>query len=73
MSNSIQNFDEDHLSTDPAAAQEEIDRYLALMEDTQPPVRAKENAVRYVFQTTWDRLKQVLRIAFHLIPRWSIS
>ena len=39
------------------------------MEDTQPPVRAKENAIRYVFQTTWDRLKQVLRIAFRLTPR----
>ena len=36
------------------------------MEDTQPPVRAEENAIKYVFQTIWDRLKQVLRIAFLL-------
>ena len=33
------------------------------MEDTQPPVLAEENALRYVFQTTWDRLKKVPRIA----------
>lgn len=32
------------------------------MEDTQPPVLAEENAIRYVFQTTWDRLKKVPRI-----------
>ena len=38
------------------------------MEDTQPPVLAEENAVRYVFQTTWDRLKKVPRIA-RVLPR----
>lgn len=30
------------------------------MEDTQQPVSVEENAIRYVFQTTWDRLKKVL-------------
>ena len=59
-------FDEGHLSRDPTAAQEEIERTLAIMEDTQPPVRAEENAIRYVFQTTWDRLKKVPRIACFL-------
>ena len=33
------------------------------MEDTQPPVLAEEDATKYVFQTTWDRLKKVPRIA----------
>lgn len=41
-------FDEGHLTTDPVAAQGEIDTYLALMEDTQPPVRAEDNAIKCV-------------------------
>lgn len=57
-------FDEGHLSRDPIAAQEEIDKHLAIMEDTQPPVLAEESVIRYVFQTTWDRLKKVLCIDF---------
>lgn len=61
-------FDEGHLSRDPIAAQEEIDRTLAIMEDTQPHVLAEENAIRYVFQNTWDRLKKVLRISLHQTP-----
>ncbi|KAI2765398.1 hypothetical protein DTO012A8_9382 [Penicillium roqueforti] len=51
-------FDEGHLSRDPEAAQEEINRTLEIMEDTQPPVRWDDNPIRFVFQTTWDRLKQ---------------
>lgn len=54
-------FDEGHLSRDPEAAQEEINRTLAIMEDIEPPVRREDNAIRYVFQTTWDRLKQVTK------------
>ncbi|KGO75960.1 Terpenoid synthase [Penicillium italicum] len=53
-------FDEGHLSQDPEAAQEEINRTLEIMEDTQPPVRRDDNPIRFVFQTTWDRLKQAL-------------
>ncbi|CDM27661.1 Presilphiperfolan-8-beta-ol synthase [Penicillium roqueforti FM164] len=52
-------FDEGHLSRDPEAAQEEINRTLEIMEDTQPPVRWDDNPIRFVFQTTWDRLKQI--------------
>ena len=36
------------------------------MEDTQQPVLAEENAIRYVFQTMWDRLKKVPRIVHFL-------
>ena len=39
------------------------------MEDNESPVQAEENAIRYVFQTTWDRLKLVLGFAFRMIPR----
>ncbi|KAJ6002360.1 Presilphiperfolan-8-beta-ol synthase [Penicillium sp. IBT 35674x] len=51
-------FDEGHLSQDPAAAQEEINRTLEIMEDTERPVRRDDNPIQFVFQTTWDRLKQ---------------
>ncbi|KAM0803199.1 Presilphiperfolan-8-beta-ol synthase [Usnea florida] len=64
-------FDEGHLSRDPTAAQEEIERTLAIMEDTQRPVMAEENAIRYVFQTTWDRLKK--RSSQELQQRWKDS
>ncbi len=37
------------------------------MEDTQPPVLAEENVIRYVFQTTWDRLKKVRRTVRFLL------
>ena len=37
------------------------------MEDTQPPILAEENVIRYVFQTTWDRLKKVRRTARFLL------
>jgi hypothetical protein len=52
-------FDEGHLSMDLQAAQEEIDRTMAIMSDEELPVRREDNPIRYVFQTTWDRLKQV--------------
>ena len=39
------------------------------MEDTQPPVLAEEDAIKYMFQTTWDRLKKVPRIARSLSHR----
>ncbi|RHZ53952.1 hypothetical protein CDV55_104405 [Aspergillus turcosus] len=61
-------FDEGHLSTDLQAAQDEIDRTMAIMSDTEPPVRAEDNPIRYVFQTTWDRLKQ--RASPELQIRW---
>jgi hypothetical protein len=44
---------------DLQAAQEEIDRTMAIMSDEELPVRREDNPIRYVFQTTWDRLKQV--------------
>lgn len=52
-------FDEGHLSKDPASAQDEIDKTLAVMDDTRPPKTIEDNAIRYVFQITWDRLKKV--------------
>lgn len=61
-------FDEGHLSKDPALAQEEIDRNLEIMEDTQAPVQVEDNAIRYMFQTTWDRLKKVLLITLPRTP-----
>lgn len=61
-------FDEGHLSSDPVAAQEEINKTLAIMEDTEPPVQPKESPIRYVFQTTWDRLKK--RATPDLQQRW---
>lgn len=55
-------FDEGHLSKDSVAAEEEVDQTMAIMTDTKPPVRQKDNPLRYIFQTCWDRLKRV----FHL-------
>ncbi|KAL8970703.1 MAG: hypothetical protein Q9183_001390 [Haloplaca sp. 2 TL-2023] len=51
--------DEGPYSQDPAAEAEEIKQTYAVMEDTEPPVRVEDNPIRYVFQTCWDRLKQV--------------
>ncbi|KAL3483007.1 Presilphiperfolan-8-beta-ol synthase [Aspergillus germanicus] len=61
-------FDEGHLSMDLQAAQEEIDRTMAIMSDKELPVRREDNPIRYVFQTTWDRLKQ--RACPELQIRW---
>ncbi|MCJ1268539.1 hypothetical protein MMC22_008427 [Lobaria immixta] len=61
-------FDEGHLSKDPALAQEEIDRTWEILEDTQLPVQIEDNAIRYVFQTTWDRFKK--RSSQDLRQRW---
>lgn len=52
-------FDEGHLCSDPVAGQEEINKILAVMEDTEPPVQAEEDPMRYEFQTICDRLKKV--------------
>ncbi|KAF7596078.1 hypothetical protein BBP40_003340 [Aspergillus hancockii] len=52
-------FDEGHLTSDPTAAQEEIQRTLAIMDDTNPPAQPEDNILRYVFQTTWDRMKKL--------------
>ncbi|RYP24797.1 hypothetical protein DL765_000343 [Monosporascus sp. GIB2] len=51
-------FDEGHLSRDLAAAQEEIDITMGILEDTQPRFSPEEYPIRHVFQTTWDRLKK---------------
>ncbi|KAJ5958909.1 Presilphiperfolan-8-beta-ol synthase [Penicillium vulpinum] len=51
-------FDEGHLQIDPAAAQDEIDLTLAIMSDCQPPVQVKDNRIRHLFQTIWDRVKE---------------
>lgn len=61
-------FDEGHLSKDPALAQEEIDGTWEILEDTQPLVQIEDNAIRYVFQTTWDRFKK--RSSQDLRQRW---
>jgi len=53
-------FDEGHLSSDPVAAQKELKKILAIMEDTEPPIQPKDNPIRYVFQITWDRIKKVI-------------
>lgn len=50
-------FDEGHLKEDPVAAQEEVDRTMAIMEGA-PLIGLEENPIRYVFQTCWLRLKQ---------------
>ncbi|KAI0206676.1 Presilphiperfolan-8-beta-ol synthase [Astrocystis sublimbata] len=49
-------FDEGHLKDDPIAAQEEVDRTLAIMEDGAELYTAESNPIRYVFQTCWQRL-----------------
>ena len=54
-------FNEGHLSIDPVAAQDEVEQTLAIMEETQPPVEADQNKVRYLFRTIWDRVKKVCR------------
>nr|AHY23930.1 terpene synthase [Hypoxylon sp. E7406B] len=51
-------FDEGHLKDDPIAAQEEVDRTMAIMEEDAPLIEPEENPIRYVFQTCWLRLKQ---------------
>ncbi|KAI9369035.1 isoprenoid synthase domain-containing protein [Aspergillus egyptiacus] len=47
-------FDEGHLSRDPEAAQEEINRTLAIMDNIEPPVRREDNAIRY--QQRWKAM-----------------
>ncbi|KAI9035559.1 terpene synthase family protein [Aspergillus affinis] len=66
-------FDEGHLSTNLAAADEEIKQTLALMEDDAPVVRSEENPIRHVFQTCWYRLKKVREINPSLSPARSTS
>ncbi|OTA61599.1 Presilphiperfolan-8-beta-ol synthase [Hypoxylon sp. EC38] len=51
-------FDEGHLKEDPAAAQEEVDGTMAIMEEDSPLINQEENPIRYLFQTCWLRLKQ---------------
>ncbi|KAI4254073.1 MAG: hypothetical protein LQ352_003319 [Teloschistes flavicans] len=51
-------FDEGPYSKDPVGAQKEVDDTYAVMEDINPPVKREDNPIRYIFQTTWDRLKQ---------------
>ncbi|KAI2606579.1 Presilphiperfolan-8-beta-ol synthase [Hypoxylon sp. NC1633] len=51
-------FDEGHLKNDPIAAQEEVDRTMAIMDDDAPLMNLEENKIRYVFQAFWLRLKQ---------------
>ncbi|KAL2786795.1 isoprenoid synthase domain-containing protein [Aspergillus keveii] len=41
-------FDEGHLSMDLQAAQEEIDRTMAIMSDEELPVRREDNPIRYI-------------------------
>ncbi|KAK8052035.1 Presilphiperfolan-8-beta-ol synthase [Apiospora rasikravindrae] len=48
-------FDEGHLKVDPIAAQKEVDATMAIMEEAAPRISPKDNPIRYVFQTCWDR------------------
>jgi len=61
-------FDEGHLSRNSAAAQDEIDRTLAIMGETEEKYTPESNPIRYVFQTCWERLKQ--RSSLDLQQRW---
>ncbi|KAJ5104431.1 Presilphiperfolan-8-beta-ol synthase [Penicillium alfredii] len=51
-------FDEGHLSHDPAAQQQELDRTMAIMEGTRSRVSRDEDELGYVFQSAWDRVKE---------------
>ncbi|KAF5515885.1 Presilphiperfolan-8-beta-ol synthase [Colletotrichum siamense] len=64
-------FDEGHLKNDPVKAKEELDAHWAILEDRNPPVQLHENSIRYVFQTTWDRVKK--RSSEDLQEHWKVS
>ncbi|KAI1107633.1 Presilphiperfolan-8-beta-ol synthase [Jackrogersella minutella] len=51
-------FDEGHLKEDLIAAQEEVDRTMAIMEKDSPLIKLEDNAIRHIFQTCWLRLKR---------------
>lgn len=51
-------FDEGHLKTDPVAAQDEVDKTTAIMDEGAPLIKPGDNPIRYVFQTCWLRLKK---------------
>ncbi|KAI0889276.1 Presilphiperfolan-8-beta-ol synthase [Annulohypoxylon maeteangense] len=51
-------FDEGHLRKDLSAAQEEIGIAVGIMEETQPWYAPEQCPLRYVFQTTWERIKK---------------
>ncbi|KAI1386076.1 isoprenoid synthase domain-containing protein [Hypoxylon trugodes] len=51
-------FDEGHLRDDPAAAEEEIDKTTAIMDEAAPLVTPTENPIRHIFQTCWLQFKQ---------------
>ncbi|KAI8243934.1 Presilphiperfolan-8-beta-ol synthase [Colletotrichum sp. SAR 10_96] len=64
-------FDEGHLKNDPVKAMEELDAHWSILEDRSPPVQLHENPIRYVFQTTWDRIKK--RSSADLQEHWKVS
>ncbi|RYC58180.1 hypothetical protein CHU98_g8017 [Xylaria longipes] len=51
-------FDEGHLKSNPFAAQDEVDRTMAIMENGAPFIEPEENPIRYVFQTCWHRVQK---------------
>lgn len=53
-------FDEGRLSKDPAAAQKELDKFLAIMDSTRASSSVEEDPLGYLFQTIWDRVKMVI-------------
>ncbi|KAI1419590.1 Presilphiperfolan-8-beta-ol synthase [Xylaria sp. FL1777] len=63
-------FDEGHLKEDPIAAQEEVDRTMAIMENDAYLYTAEENPIRYVFQTCWQRLVKRASPATELQQRY---
>lgn len=52
-------FDEGHLSNDPIAAQEEIDKTMALMGEIEPPLQREADPILWLFQNIWIRIKKV--------------
>ncbi|KAK4032622.1 isoprenoid synthase domain-containing protein [Parachaetomium inaequale] len=52
-------FDEGHLKWDLDAAKAEVEATMAILSDTQPPVRMEDNKLRWIFQLCWDRVKKV--------------
>ena len=53
-------FDEGHLSHNLAAAQAEIDRAIAVIDDVNPDkfIAMSEDPVRYALQSIWSRIKE---------------
>ncbi|KAI0887012.1 Presilphiperfolan-8-beta-ol synthase [Annulohypoxylon maeteangense] len=51
-------FDEGHLKDDPAAAQDEVNQTMAIMEEGAALISPEENPIRHVFQTCWLRVKE---------------